>query len=78
MAKTALEIIIVISAILVIISISLQESKASGLGGLVSGTSETFYSKNKTKTKEAFLMKLTIVSATVFAVATILINRILM
>ena len=78
MIKPALEIIIVISAILVILSISLQESKASGLGGLVSGTSETFYSKNKTKTKEAFLIKLTVVSATIFAVAIILLNIILL
>ena len=58
--KTALEIIIVVSALLVIVSISVQESKASGLGGLVAGSSETFYSKNKTKTKEAFLTKLTV------------------
>lgn len=76
--KTALEIIIVISAILVIVSIALQESKTSGLGGLVSGTSETFYSKNKTKTKEAFLIKLTVVSAIVFVISTVLINRILL
>lgn len=78
MFKTALEIIIVISALLVILSVSLQESKSSGLGGLVSGTSETFYSKNKTKTKEAFLMKLTVVSGIVFAVSIVLINRILL
>ncbi len=76
--KTALEIIIVISAILVIISVSLQESKTSGLGGLVAGTSETFYSKNKTKTKEAFLIKLTVVSAIAFVVAIIGLNRILL
>lgn len=76
--KTALEIIIVIAAVLVIISVSLQESKTSGLGGLVAGTSETFYSKNKTKTKEAFLIKLTVVSATVFILAIIGINIILL
>lgn len=67
----ALKIGLIISALLVIVSITLQQSKSSGLGGLVSGTSETFYSKNKTKTKESFLMKLTIVSAIVFALCTI-------
>lgn len=74
---TALKILVVISAIIVIISIALQESKSSGLGGLVSGSSETFYSKNKTKTKESFLMKLTIVSAIVFVGCIIAINIVL-
>ena len=76
--KTALEIIIVVSALLVIVSISVQESKASGLGGLVAGSSETFYSKNKTKTKEAFLTKLTVISAIIFVISTVAINRILL
>lgn len=76
--KTALEIIIVVSALLVIVSISVQESKASGLGGLVAGSSETFYSKNKTKTKEAFLTKLTVISAIIFVISTVAINKILL
>jgi len=71
---TALKVVIIISALTVILAISLQESKSSGLGGLVAGSSETFYSKNKTKTKESFLTKLTIVSAVVFAGSIIVIN----
>lgn len=71
---TALKVVIIISALTVILAISLQESKSSGLGGLVAGSSETFYSKNKTKTKESFLNKLTIVSAVVFAGSIIGIN----
>lgn len=74
---TALKVVLIISALVVILSISLQESKSSGLGGLVAGTSETFYSKNKTKTKEAFLAKLTIVSAIIFGISTIAINIVL-
>ncbi len=66
--------VLVISAFTVIISVALQPSKTSGLNNLISGTSETFYSRNKTKTKEAFLARLTIFSAIVFAISTILIN----
>lgn len=72
--KNALMIIQIISAIVMIVSILLQPSKGNGIQGLVSGTSDTFYSKNKTKTKEAFLMKLTIFSAIVFVVSITLIN----
>ncbi|MEG0308208.1 MAG: preprotein translocase subunit SecG [Clostridium sp.] len=74
---TALKVVLVISALVVIISIALQESKSSGLGGLVAGTSETFYSKNKTKTKDSLLVRITIVSAVVFAVTTVGINILL-
>lgn len=71
---TALYIVVVISALFTIVSISLQESKSSGLGGLVSGSSETFYSRNKTKTKESFLRKITIVSAIIFIASIIAVN----
>ncbi len=70
----ALKIVLIVSTLIVIVSIALQQSKSSGLGGLVAGTSETFYSKNKTKTKESFLMKLTIVSSIVFVLCAIGIN----
>lgn len=66
--------VLVISALTVIVSIALQPSKTSGLNNLITGSSETFYSRNKTKTKEAFLAKLTIFSAIIFAITVILIN----
>jgi len=66
--------VLVLSALTVIVSIALQPSKTSGLNNLITGSSETFYSRNKTKTKEAFLAKLTIFSAVIFAITVILIN----
>lgn len=71
---TTLKVVLIISALVVILSVSLQESKSTGLGGLVAGTSETFYSKNKTKTKEAFLVKLTIVSSIIFVLSIVGVN----
>lgn len=70
----ALKIVIVVAAILLIISTGLQESKGNGLAGLVSGSSETFYSKNKTKTKESFLKKLTIFSGIIFVASIVAMN----
>ncbi|MEG0774466.1 preprotein translocase subunit SecG [Clostridium sp.] len=66
--------VLIISALTVIISIILQPSKTSGLNNLISGTSETFYSRNKTKTKEAFLAKVTVFSAIILVLSVILIN----
>lgn len=66
----------VLLAVIVIASVLLQPSKADGFKGFMTGTVDTFYSRNKSRTKEAFLYKLTVVSASLFAVVTILLNRI--
>ena len=49
--------------LIVVVSILMQKSKADALSGLIQGSkSETFFTKNKSKTKEAMLVKVTIVS----------------
>jgi len=52
----------------------MQPSKADGLKGFITGGSETFFSKNKSRTKEALLVKLTVVTAILFAITTIALN----
>lgn len=53
----------------------MQKSKADALSGLIQGSkSETFFTKNKSKTKEAMLVKVTIVSMLLFAINTIALN----
>lgn len=64
----------IILAILLIIFVMLQPSKTQGFGNIISGNTETFYSKNKTRTKESVLIKLTTVSAICFAAVTIALN----
>ena len=49
---TALKVVIIISALTVILAISLQESKSSGLGGLVAGSSETFIVRIKLRQRK--------------------------
>lgn len=64
-----LGIVLVISAILIVILVMLQQSQQQGLSGAIAGGSDSFFDKNKGRTKEAQLAKLTKVVASVFCVA---------
>jgi len=55
----------------------MQPSKADGLKGFMTGSQETFFNKNKSKTREAKLVKITYLLAILFALNTILINILL-
>lgn len=75
--KTFLFFLEAILGLIVVGSILMQKSKADALSGLIQGSkSETFFTKNKSKTKEAMLAKVTIVSMLLFAVNTIALNLI--
>jgi len=70
----ALEIIL---GLVVIVSVLMQPSKSDALSGLVQGSSnETFYSKNKTRTKEVVLARLTAIAMLLFAAIAIALNLI--
>lgn len=60
----------VIVSVFVIIVVIIQPSNSDGIGA-ISGHSETFYGKNKSKTLESKLKKLTIVSISILAVCMI-------
>ncbi|WP_294153880.1 preprotein translocase subunit SecG [uncultured Clostridium sp.] len=61
----------------IIITIYMQPSKADALSGLIQGaTNDTFFSKNKSRTKEVVLVRLTILFSLLFAVNTLIINLI--
>ncbi|MCQ2513012.1 MAG: preprotein translocase subunit SecG [Lachnospiraceae bacterium] len=67
-------IIISIASVVMIIVICLQEGKSAGLSGSISGGSDTYWSKNKGRSKEGKLEKLTIIFTIVFFIAAILLN----
>lgn len=71
---TALIVAEFLLALLLIVVVLLQPSKADGLKGFVTGTTETFFSKNKSRTKEALLSKSTVVLSVLFAACTIALN----
>ena len=64
----------VIASVAIIVSVMMQPSKSNGLSGLIAGSSDTFYAKNKTKTFESVLARITVVSAISFAITTVLLN----
>ena len=73
--KDVLFITEVVLGLVVVVSILMQKSKADALSGLIQGSkSETFFSKNKTKTKDALLVKVTMISMLLFAVNTVALN----
>ncbi|MBU3159881.1 preprotein translocase subunit SecG [Clostridium frigoris] len=56
----------IVTSIVIIVSVMMQPSKTDGLSGLIGGTSETFFAKNKTKTAESVLARVTVISALCF------------
>ena len=63
-------VLIVISIILIIL-VLLQESKQQGLSGAIAGGADTFFGKNKGRTMEAKLEKITKVLCTAFIILTL-------
>ena len=64
----------VITSIVIIVSVMMQPSKSNGLSGLIAGSSDTFFAKNKTKTAESVLARITAVSAVFFIIITVMLN----
>lgn len=60
----------IVTAVFVIIVVIIQPSNSDGIGA-ISGHSETFYGKNKSKTLESKMRKLTIVAISILAVCMI-------
>ncbi|MFH5834595.1 preprotein translocase subunit SecG [Proteiniclasticum sp. C24MP] len=75
--ETVLIVVEFILAIIMIALVLMQQSKSDGLKGLTGGSSqESFFAKNRGRTGEAFLKKLTVIVAVLFAINTIAMNMI--
>ena len=65
----------IVLGLIVIVSVLTQKSKADALSGLIQGSkNETFFSKNKGRTKDALLAKVTMISMLLFAINTVALN----
>ena len=75
---TALHIILTvvqcILAVGLVVIVTMQSSKSAGLSGAISGGSDTYLGKNKSKTLEKTLQKATKWIAVAFIVLTFLLN----
>lgn len=61
-----LGVLLILSSVLIIIVVLLQEGRSAGLSGAISGGAETFFGKNKGRTIEAKLVKWTKIIAMFF------------
>ena len=64
-------ILLFITALILVVTVLLQESKQNGVGA-ISGAAETFFGKNKAKGLEAKLALITKICAIVFVVLAII------
>ena len=69
--QTALIIIHVIISIALILVVLMQHGKQQGLSGAIAGGAETFFGKNKGRTIDAVLKKVTAVVAVLFVASSI-------
>lgn len=65
---------IILFAIVIILAILLQEGRRAGINGAISGGADTFLSKNKARTADAFLSKWTKWISILFFVLILLVN----
>ena len=74
--KTVVTILYLVICIAIIILVMVQDTKSQGLGAALSGTSQSnsYWSKNKGRSKECMLNKLTIVLAILFIVLSVIMS----
>ena len=72
--KTAFVIVLLIISVILAIVVMMQEGKEGGLKSSISGTNETYWSKNKGKSKEAVLRKITAVLGALYLVIALLLS----
>ena len=65
--------LLLVSAIFIVIAVTLQKSGDEGLSGTIAGGSDTYYGKDKSQSKEKVLSKWTLIVAIIFAVAVLVV-----
>ena len=72
--KTAVYVIYILVCIALTVVVLLQEGKQGGLTGAISGGAETYWSKNKGRSKEGRLAIATTILAILFMVLSLVLN----
>ena len=63
--------ILIVSSLFIIVLVMLQQSRQAGLSGAIAGGADSFYEKNKGRSKEAKLAFFTKIFAGVFMLTTL-------
>nr|WP_318685960.1 preprotein translocase subunit SecG [uncultured Acetatifactor sp.] len=71
--RVVLTIIFILICVALTVLVLMQEGKSAGLGA-ISGAAETYWGKNKGRSMEGLLVKITKVLAVLFMVLTVILN----
>lgn len=63
--------LLVVASVIIVIIVLMQQSREAGLSGAIAGASESFFGKNKGRTMDAKLAKITKILATFFFIFTL-------
>lgn len=69
-----MSIVLVLVCIILIITVLLQEGKSAGLTSSITGSGDTYWSKNRGRSKEGAVVKITKYMAIVFILLAIVLN----
>ena len=71
--KTILTIVFIIVSLVITVVILMQEGKQAGLGAIV-GAADTYWGKNKGRSMEGMLVKITKICVVVFLLLAVVLN----
>lgn len=71
--RTVITVIFILICLALVVLVLMQEGKSAGLGS-ISGAAETFWDKNKGRSMEGRLVKLTKVLAVLFMILAVILN----
>lgn len=72
--RTILTIIFAIDCIALTVVVLMQEGKRQGLGGTISGASDTYWGRNKGRSMEGGLVRATTIMAVLFFILAAVLN----
>lgn len=72
--QTVFYILIVLASLILIASVLLQSGKSAGLSGSIGGGAESIWGKNKGRSYEGILSKLTTASAIIFVISALVLT----
>jgi len=73
MLKTVLTVVFVIVSVLLTVLVLMQEGKAQGLGS-IGGAAESYWGKNKSRSMEGMMVKITRFLAILFLLLAVVLN----
>ena len=75
--ETLLTVLYIIDCLALIIIVLMQQGKSAGLTGTISGAAETYWGKNKGRSLEGKLEKITVFLAVMFIVLSLALSYVL-